>query len=142
MPLASAVVIPVVSGAIKRVRAIIGHWLAVHDWATVTVELAACGLHVSAAEEAGDWDGVEPSSSLASELGAARSYFAGRIAAARASLSPGALAAAIQAIRTEQALAIRAIIDRWRAYFQGRKQKPQRPSGTQPLLRYPGLRQS
>jgi hypothetical protein len=80
---------------------------------------------------------------LASELGAAKSYYAARIAAARQSLSPAALVAAIRAIQTEQTLAIRAIIERWQVYFLNSRQKPARnpgrPRSTPPLLRYPGL---
>ena len=51
---------------------------------------------------------------------------------------------AIRAIQNEKKLAIRAIIDRWQAYFQNRKQKPapERPRSAKPLLRYPGLRKS
>lgn len=87
---------------------------------------------------------LAPSSGLASELAAATGYYAARIAAARQSLSPAALAVAIRAIQNEKSLAIRAIIDRWQAYFQNRTQKPapDRPRSAQPLLRYPGLRKS
>jgi hypothetical protein len=86
------------------------------------------------------------SSGLASELGAAKGYYAARIAAARQSLSPAALVAAIRAIQTEQTLAIRAIIERWQVYFQNGKQKPAqdpgRPRSAPPLLRYPSLGRS
>ena len=87
-----------------------------------------------------------PSSSLAGELAAAKGYYASRIAAARQSLSPAELAAAIQAIQNEQTLATRAIIDRWQVYFQNREQRPPqnpgRPSDARPLLRYTSLRKS
>ena len=87
---------------------------------------------------------VAPSSSLASEIAGVKGYYAARIAAARQSLSPAALAVAIRAIQNEKKLAIRAIIDRWQGYFQNSKQKPapERPRSAQPLLRYPGLRKS
>ena len=89
---------------------------------------------------------VAPSSSLATELAAAKGYYASRIAAARQSLSRVELAAAIKAIKDEQTLAARAIIQRWEGYFQNRKEipdkGPERPSDQRPLLRYPGLRKS
>jgi hypothetical protein len=79
---------------------------------------------------------------FASELGAVSAYFKARIAAARQSLSPGAVAAAVRALRSEKSIAMRAVIDRWQVHFQNTKQKPvpDRPSSAQPLLRYPGLR--
>jgi hypothetical protein len=51
------------------------------------------------------------------------------------------LAAAIRSIQDEQTLATRAIIQRWEVYFQNKKQKtsPERPDGTQPVLRLPRL---
>jgi len=85
---------------------------------------------------------VAPSSSLAGEIAGVKGYYAARIAAARSSLSPAALAVAIRAIQNEKKLAIRAVIDRWQVHFQNGKQKPapERPRSAQPLLRYPGLR--
>jgi DNA-binding FadR family transcriptional regulator len=73
-----------------------------------------------------------------------RGYYAARIAAARQTLSPAALAVAIRAIKNEQTAAIRAIIEWWEGYFQNRKRapRPERPSGATPLLRYPGLRKN
>jgi hypothetical protein len=89
---------------------------------------------------------VAPSSSLAAELAAAKGYYASRIAAARQSLSPTEIAAAIQAIQNEQTLASRAIIQRWEAYFQSRtrtpEQNPSRPHGSPPVLRYADLRKN
>ena len=87
---------------------------------------------------------VAPSSNLAGELAATKGYYASRIAAARLTMSSLELATAIRSIQDEQTLAARAIIQRWEGYFQDREQKPadmpKRPSGDQPLLRYPGLR--
>ncbi len=104
----------------------------------------ASGAHVSGGE--GAEGQVAPAASLSSELGAARSYYASRIAVARQSLRPSELAAAIRAIKDQQTLAIRSIIDRWQVYFQNRKQNtpfgPGRPAGAPPLLRYSGLRKS
>ncbi len=105
-------------------------------------QAAGGGRSVSAQSHAESQSEVAPSSNLASELGAAKGYYAARIGAARRTLSPAEIAAAIRAIKNEQKLAVRAIINRWLAYFENRKQKsaPERPSGAKPLLRYPGLR--
>jgi hypothetical protein len=49
---------------------------------------------------------------------------------------------AIRAIKNEQSMAVRAVIEKWQGYFQNRKRKPtqDRPNRAQSLLRYPGLR--
>lgn len=88
--------------------------------------------------------GLDGSSSLASELANCRGYFASRLAGLRGSLPPGELAAAIFALQTEEAQAIRAIIDRWQAYFQNKRssQNPERPPETRPVLGLPGLRKN
>jgi hypothetical protein len=90
--------------------------------------------------------GLDGSSSLACELANCRGYFAARLAALRATLPPGELAAAIRALKTEEAQAIQAIIQRWQAYFQNRQQDrtagPARPASSLPVLRYPGLRRN
>jgi hypothetical protein len=90
--------------------------------------------------------GAAPSTSLAAELTAAKGYYAGRMAAARQSLSQADLAAAIRAIQHEQTLATRAIIDRWEVYFQNKKQglseAPRRPGGNRSPLRYGELRKN
>jgi len=87
---------------------------------------------------------VAPSSNLASELAAAKGYYASRIAAARLTLSQAQLSLSIRAILDEQTLASRAIIQRWEGYFQNREQgtvqHPNRPNSNRPMLRYPTLR--
>ena len=89
---------------------------------------------------------VAPSSGLADELAAAKGYYASRIAAARQTLSQTQLVLAIRAIHDEQTLAARAIIQRWEAHFQNRKQgppeAPRRPAGNRPPLRYGELRKN
>ncbi len=102
------------------------------------------GSAPSAESDAEGHGEVAPPSSLASEIAGAKGYYAARIAAARQSLSPAALALAIRAIKNEQTAAIRAIIERWEGYFQNNKRPtaPNRPRSAQPLLRYPGLRKS
>lgn len=89
---------------------------------------------------------VAPSSSLATDLAAAKGYYASRIAAARQSLSHVELAAAIRTIKDEETLASRAIIQRWEGYFQNKEQipekGPERPTDPRPVLRYPGFRKS
>ena len=84
---------------------------------------------------------VEARSNLASEIAGLKDYYAARIAAARQTISPAALALAIRAIQNEQTLAIRALIERWQGYFQNGKRKPapERPEGKRPLLRFPGM---
>lgn len=88
------------------------------------------------AEAAG---GLAPSSSLAGEIGAANGYYAGLIAAAIRTLSPAEAAAAIRVIQAEKTFAIRAIIERWQAYFQNQKGKPAAAQGSRPLLQLPKL---
>ncbi len=100
------------------------------------------GPAASAETDAERRDEVAPPSSLAGEIAGLKGYYAARIAAARQSLSGAALVVAIRAIQNEKKLAIRAVIDRWHAYFQNKKQKPERPRSTKPLLRYPGLRKT
>jgi hypothetical protein len=75
-------------------------------------------------------------------MGAINSYYASRIAAPRQSLSGAQLVMAIRAIKKEQSLAVRAIIEKWQGYFQNRKQKSgaEPPKSAQPTLRYSGLR--
>ena len=51
---------------------------------------------------------------VSSELAAAGSYFAGRLAAARTACRPGDVAAAIRTLENERVIAMRAIIDRWK----------------------------
>jgi hypothetical protein len=73
---------------------------------------------------------------------AVKGYYAARIAAARQSFTGAKLTMAIRAIQNEKALAVRAVIERWQAHFQNRKQKAvaDRPGGEKTLLRYKGYR--
>ncbi len=65
-----------------------------------------------------------------SEMAAIRAHYAARIAAARRSLPPGDIAAAIRPILDEETVALRAVTERWRAATERQKQeKPQRPMG-------------
>ncbi|MCP3385957.1 hypothetical protein NLM31_36775 [Bradyrhizobium sp. CCGUVB4N] len=64
-----------------------------------------------------------------SELAALLAHYAARMAAARGSVSPRDLAAALQAIANEQAVAMRALLDRWRtAEERQRAERPARPT--------------
>jgi hypothetical protein len=83
--------------------------------------------------------GIAPSSTLASEIGAANGYYAARIATAIKTLPPAEAAAAIRAIQTEKKLAIRAIIERWQAYFQNQKGETVAAKSARPLLQLPKL---
>jgi len=65
-----------------------------------------------------------------SEFAALLAFYAARINAARASLSPRAAAAIVQALLGEQAVALRGLTDRWHAASQKqRDEKPDRPAG-------------
>ena len=74
---------------------------------------------LNAAHDAGD-HGL---TAFASELGGVNSYYAARIAAARLSLRPGDVAAAILAILGEKTLATLAVLDRWMAAARATTQK-------------------
>jgi hypothetical protein len=55
------------------------------------------------------------SCSFSDEPAAVSSYYAARIAAARAGLSPRDIAGALRAIRNEQTVAVRAVLEKWSA---------------------------
>ena len=82
-------------------------------------------------------DGASGLGEFASELGAVHSYYAARMAAARRSLKPGDVAAAIRALQGEQMLATRAVLDRWMAAGRNTTQKqlvtPQHPVGRETI---------
>jgi hypothetical protein len=68
------------------------------------------------------------SAEFRSEFAALLAFYAARINAARQSLAPGVAAAVIQALLNEQAVASRALTDRWHAASQKqRDEKPERP---------------
>jgi hypothetical protein len=70
------------------------------------------------------------SAEFRSEFAALLAFYAARIAAARQSLSPSVAAAIVQTIMNEQAVALRALTDRWHAASQKqRDEKPERPTG-------------
>jgi hypothetical protein len=76
----------------------------------------------------GDASGV--SADFRSEFAALLAFYAARINAARRSLSPSVAAAIVQALMNEQAVALRALTDRWHAASQKqRDEKPERPTG-------------
>jgi hypothetical protein len=57
-------------------------------------------------------------------------------------MSSKELATFIRTIQDEQTLAARAIIDRWKVYFQNTKHPtadPERPRNQRPSLHFPGL---
>jgi len=87
---------------------------------------------------------IAPSSSLACELAGIKGYYAARIAALHRTLSPAERAVAIRAIKNEKKQVIRAVIEKWSAYFRNRKRSPEKnpeqPSDQRPLLRLPGVR--
>jgi hypothetical protein len=68
---------------------------------------------------------------MAAELASVSSYYASRIAAARSSLNPADAAAVIRNLKNEEALAMRAVIEKWQAYFlnagNGKTSAPKRP---------------
>jgi hypothetical protein len=64
------------------------------------------------------------------EMAALLSYYAAMIGAARRSLSAGDVAAVVQALMNEQTVAVRNLMERWRAATQRQQgDKPQRPAG-------------
>lgn len=64
-----------------------------------------------------------------SEFAALLAFYAARINAARASLSPSTAAAIVQALMNEQAVALRGLMDRWHGASQKqRDEKPDRPT--------------
>jgi hypothetical protein len=91
---------------------------------------------VAASGGAGDRDSSAPgdvpdvSAEFRSEFAALLAFYAARINAARQSLAPGVAAAIVQALMNEQAVASRALTDRWHAASQKqRDEKPERPTG-------------
>jgi hypothetical protein len=64
-----------------------------------------------------------------SEFAALLAYYAARIAAARRSLPANEVFAAVQAIKNEQTVALRALAERQAAAQRQRAEKPQRPTG-------------
>jgi hypothetical protein len=87
---------------------------------------------------------IAPAASLASEIAGVKSSYAARIAALSSTLSPAERTIVLRSIKNEKMQMIRAVIERWNAYFQNRKSKPEknpeRPSDRRPLLRLPGVR--
>ena len=74
----------------------------------------------------GDVPDVSPE--LRSEIAALLAFFAARIGAARRSLSREAADAIVMAIVNEQAVALRALMERWQAAIQKqRAERPKRP---------------
>lgn len=62
-------------------------------------------------------------------MAALLAFYAARIAAARLSFAPSVAAAIIQALLNEQAVALRALTDRWHAASQKQQaEKPERPT--------------
>lgn len=77
----------------------------------------------------GDLPDLSPE--LRSEIAALLSFFAARIGAARRSLSREAADAIVMAIVNEQAVALRALMERWQAEIQKqRAERSKRPTGT------------
>jgi hypothetical protein len=75
-------------------------------------------------------DVPDASAEFRSELGALLAFYAARINAARRSLPAQVAAAVIQALLTEQTIALRALAQRRRAAGQKRRaEKPARPTG-------------
>jgi hypothetical protein len=75
----------------------------------------------------GDAPGV--SAEFRSEFAALLAFYAARIGAARRSLTPSIAAAIVQALMNEQAVALRALTDRWHAASQKqRDEKPEFPT--------------
>jgi len=65
-----------------------------------------------------------------SEFAALLAFYAARIAAARLSLAPSVAAAIVQALLNEQAVALRALTERWHAASEKqRNERPERPTG-------------
>jgi len=65
-----------------------------------------------------------------SEFAALLAFYASRINAARRSQAPSVAAAIVQALMNEQAVALRALTDRWHVASQKqRDEKPERPTG-------------
>jgi len=72
----------------------------------------------------------DASAEFRSEFAALQAYYAARIAAARRSFTGSVAAAIVQALLNEQAVALRALSDRWRAATQKqRDENPERPTG-------------
>jgi hypothetical protein len=71
-------------------------------------------------------DAVDSSLDLRSEMAALLAYYASRIAAARISLAPGLAAAIVQALMNEQAVALRALTDRWHPAVQNQRDEGRR----------------
>jgi hypothetical protein len=63
---------------------------------------------------------------FASELSAVNSYYMARMAAARSSLRPGDVGAAIRALQGEQTLALRAVLERWSVSARHHTQRKQK----------------
>ena len=75
-------------------------------------------------------DAPDASADFRSEFAALLAFYAARIGAARRSLSPSVAAAIVQALMSEQAIALRGLTDRWHAATQKqRDEKPERPTG-------------
>ncbi len=76
-------------------------------------------------------DAADPSFAFGVELAAVSSYYAAKIAAVRRGLNPRDVAAAVRAIREEQAGAVRAVMQRWDAAKRvatERRQAPKLPA--------------
>jgi hypothetical protein len=84
----------------------------------------------SGAEDRTPGDVPDVSAEFRSEFAALLAFYAARIGAARRSLSRSVADAIVMAIVNEQAVALRALTDRWHAASQKqRDEKPERPTG-------------
>lgn len=85
----------------------------------------------SAPGDAGD--AADASVEFRSEMAALLAFYAARISAARRSLSRGTADAIVLAILNEQAVALRALTDRWQAAsIKQRDERAERPTGNGP----------
>jgi hypothetical protein len=82
---------------------------------------------ISNAGKAGDVPDASPE--FRSEFSALLAYYAARIAAARRSLPANEVFAAVQAIKNEQTVALRALAEQQAAAQKQRAEKPERPTG-------------
>jgi hypothetical protein len=78
-------------------------------------------------------DAPTMSADFRSEFAALLAFYAARISAARRSLTGSVAAAIVQALMNEQAVALRALTDRWHAASEKqRAERPERPPGNAP----------
>ncbi len=76
---------------------------------------------------------AEAAPNFSSELAAVAGYYAARLAATRAGLSPRDIAAAVRAIQNEKIVAIRAVLERWSAASRGATEKRQATRAAAPV---------